>query len=174
MKLYTIVCLVCLVLGIHNTASPEPVSYLGIEQGLSNNTVTTIYKDRFGFMWFGTLDGLNRFDGYSFQQFRNKSGDLTSLPNDRITVLNEDNTGNLWVGTEKGIDILDNKTLRFSTILYTPYGDRSCKPQLYDKEAKDIKGDKNGNIFICSSDGKIIAKDLHGGELQEKLVELIR
>jgi len=152
MKRYTIVCLVFLVLCIHTTASPEPVLYLGIEQGLSNNTVTAIYKDRFGFMWFGTLDGLNRFDGYTFQQFRNRSGDLSSLPNDRITALSEDNTGNLWVGTEKGIGILSNKTLQFSNIFYTPYGDRSGKTQLFDKDVKDIKRDKNGNTFICSSD----------------------
>jgi ligand-binding sensor domain-containing protein/CheY-like chemotaxis protein/nitrogen-specific signal transduction histidine kinase len=149
-------CLIVLVLfiwlGVHNDACSQPVSYLGIEQGLSNNTVTSIYKDKFGFMWFGTLDGLNRFDSYNFKQFRNKFNDPSSLPNNRITALTQDNTGSLWVGTEKGIGILNNKTLQFTGIDYAPYGDQTGKTKPYDKLANDIKADKNGNIFICSAD----------------------
>ncbi|WP_431210103.1 two-component regulator propeller domain-containing protein [Puia sp. P3] len=53
------------------------VRYLGIDQGLSNNAVTCIYRDHNGYMWFGTYDGLNRYDGYSFRVFRNKIGDST-------------------------------------------------------------------------------------------------
>lgn len=151
MKHGTIAFLVFFVLGIH-IARSQSVSYLGIEQGLSNNSVTTIYKDRFGLMWFGTLDGLNRFDGYTFKQFRNKITDSSSLPNNRITALTEDNSGNLWVGTEKGIGILDNKTFQFSSVYYEPYGDRSGKAKLFDKVVNDIKTDKNGNVFICSKD----------------------
>ena len=49
-----------------------PVStYLGIDQGLSNNSVRCIYQDHNGFMWFGTYDGLNRYDGYEFKVFSN-------------------------------------------------------------------------------------------------------
>ena len=53
-----------------NPSVAQNIGYLGLEQGLSNNSVTSIYKDKYGFMWFGTLDGLNRFDGYSFEKFR--------------------------------------------------------------------------------------------------------
>ena len=48
-----------------------PVQYLGIEQGLSNNSVRCIYQDQKGFLWFGTYDGLNRYDAYTFKVFRN-------------------------------------------------------------------------------------------------------
>ncbi|MEO6674763.1 MAG: two-component regulator propeller domain-containing protein, partial [Ginsengibacter sp.] len=51
--------------------SDPPVKYLEIDQGLSNNAVTSIFQDQHGFMWFGTFDGLNRYDGYSFKIFRN-------------------------------------------------------------------------------------------------------
>ncbi|HEY8781597.1 MAG TPA: two-component regulator propeller domain-containing protein [Mucilaginibacter sp.] len=152
MKRYLAVLLLFIISGIHYTAGSQPVSYLGIEQGLSNNTVTTIYKDRFGFMWFGTLDGLNRFDSYNFKQFRSKFNNPSSLPNNRITALAEDNTGSLWVGTEKGIGILNNKTMLFSGIDYVPYGDGSGKTKFYDKGVNDIKMDKKGNVFICSED----------------------
>ena len=125
---------------------------LGIEDGLSNNSVTSIYKDQYGFMWFGTLDGLNRFDGYTFKLFKNKFDDPSSLPNNRIRAIAADNTGNLWVGTEKGIGVLDNKTMQFSGISYSPDNDSQSTAKLYDKGVNDIKTGKSGNIFICSAD----------------------
>eukprot|EP01035_Chromulina_nebulosa_P055700 gene55700-76340_t len=57
----------------------KPVTYLGLEQGLSNNGVTDIYQDRNGFMWFTTYEGLNKYDGYDFKVFKNKIGDTISL-----------------------------------------------------------------------------------------------
>ena len=65
-------------------AQDLPVKYLGIDQGLSNNSVISIYQDTKGFMWFGTYDGLNRYDGYDFQVFRNQIGDTTSLQGNTI------------------------------------------------------------------------------------------
>src|SRR5438094_9194849 len=81
-------------------AADYPVtSYLGIEQGLSNNSVRCIYQDHRGFMWFGTYDGLNRYDGYSFKIFRNNFTNSSSLMNNWINALDEDTRGNIWVGT---------------------------------------------------------------------------
>jgi ligand-binding sensor domain-containing protein len=59
-------------------------TYLGIEQGASNNFITDIYQDQKGFIWIGTYDGLNRYDGYDFISYRNQPNDSTSLSNNRI------------------------------------------------------------------------------------------
>ncbi len=75
---------------------------LSIREGLSQNTVKCILKDRRGFMWFGTEDGLNRFDGYRFHAYRVQPGDSTALLNDGINCLLEDRNGTLWVGTNGG------------------------------------------------------------------------
>lgn len=56
-----------------------PVKFLDISDGLSNNSVTTIYQDSDGYMWFGTYDGLNRYDGYNFKVYRNRINDKKSL-----------------------------------------------------------------------------------------------
>ncbi len=64
-----------LLLALRLFAYDYPVKYLGIDQGLSNNVVITIYQDYKGFMWFGTYDGLNRYDGYGFKIFRNVIGE---------------------------------------------------------------------------------------------------
>src|ERR1043165_1995331 len=82
-----------------------PVTYLGIEQGLSNNAVTSIYQDYNGFMWFGTYDGLNRYDGYGLKIFRNIINDTTSLIDNHVGVIGEDFNHRLWIGTEKGLTI---------------------------------------------------------------------
>lgn len=68
---------------IHASDNPR-VEYLGIERGLSNNVVTSIYQDHDGFMWFGTYDGLNRYDGYGFKVYRNIIGDSSSLCHSHI------------------------------------------------------------------------------------------
>src|SRR3954471_15624185 len=81
------------------------IKYLGIENGLSNNTVTTIFQDHNGFMWFGTYDGLNRFDGYEFKVFRNSIGDSNSICSNNINSISEDSSHNIWVGGQKEINV---------------------------------------------------------------------
>ena len=70
-----------------------------VEDGLSNNTVIDILQDNSGFLWFGTSDGLNRFDGYSFKVFRKIDNDKTTLGSNAITYLYQDKKNVLWVGT---------------------------------------------------------------------------
>lgn len=96
------------------------VNYLGIERGLSNNAVTSVYQDARGFLWFGTYDGLNRYDGYGFTVYRTVIGDPTSLPFNNIATIGGDGRGNLWVGGQKGIGIFDPVTGRFSVPAYLP------------------------------------------------------
>lgn len=74
-----------------------------VENGLSNNAVICSVQDKAGFLWFGTKDGLNRFDGYSFKVFRNNPDDTGSLGSNFIHSLYEDKKGVLWIGTEKGL-----------------------------------------------------------------------
>lgn len=91
------------------------VEYLGIERGLSNNAITCIYQDHRGFMWFGTYDGVNRYDGYSFKVFRNIIGDTNSLIDNHIYSLSGDRSQNLWIGAAKGLSVYSQSTSIFST-----------------------------------------------------------
>lgn len=75
---------------------------LSLEDGLSQATVTAAVQDQAGFMWFGTQDGLNRYDGYQFVQLKHDPQDPTSLLSDSIFALHLDPQGDLWVGTEGG------------------------------------------------------------------------
>ena len=71
-------------------------------EGLSQNTITALIQDKQGFLWIGTPDGLHRYDGYSFVDYKHLPNDSTSLINNSITAICEDNIGNIWIGTEKG------------------------------------------------------------------------
>lgn len=73
-----------------------------VEDGLSHNTILSSLQDEKGFLWFGTKDGLNRFDGYTFKVFRNDPGNGNSLGSNFVECLHEYN-GDLWVGTDSGI-----------------------------------------------------------------------
>jgi signal transduction histidine kinase/ligand-binding sensor domain-containing protein/DNA-binding response OmpR family regulator len=91
--------------------------YLGIEDGLSNNSVTSIYQDEKGFIWIGTFDGLNRFDGYDFRLFRNQPGDKSTLIHNRVvSVSGVDDE--VWVGTKRGLSVFDYETGKFSKAFY--------------------------------------------------------
>jgi ligand-binding sensor domain-containing protein/signal transduction histidine kinase len=87
--------------------------HLQVENGLSNNAVICSLQDKRGFLWFGTKDGLDRFDGYSFKIFRNDPDDSTSIGSNFIHALYEDPDGTIWVGTEKGLYRFDASTERF-------------------------------------------------------------
>jgi ligand-binding sensor domain-containing protein len=95
-----------------------PVRYLGIEQGLSNNAVLSLYQDHQGFMWIGTYDGLNRYDGYNFRIFRNIIGDSTSLSTNNVYNLEGDAKHHLWVGGQNGLNIYNPLTEKFTAAWY--------------------------------------------------------
>jgi signal transduction histidine kinase/ligand-binding sensor domain-containing protein/DNA-binding response OmpR family regulator len=79
--------------------------------GLSQNTIHKIIQDKNGFLWFATADGLNRYDGYSFETFRNNPSDITSLSDSDVFSVTEDQEGDLWVGTRSsGLNKIETKT----------------------------------------------------------------
>ncbi|WP_176842372.1 hybrid sensor histidine kinase/response regulator transcription factor [Chitinophaga filiformis] len=89
-------------------------SKLNTYTGLSHNQVKAILKDHDGFLWFGTMSGLNRYDGYSCRVFRKNHNDSTSLPDNNIGALYELPDGKMWVSTAGGTCIYDPGTEKFS------------------------------------------------------------
>ncbi|WP_256540404.1 hybrid sensor histidine kinase/response regulator transcription factor [Mucilaginibacter aquariorum] len=89
-------------------------SKLDITNGLSHNQVNAILKDSKGFMWIGTLSGLNRYDGYKFKVYKHIEGDTTSLNDDFIVTISEGPDNKLWIETRNGYNIYDPATERFS------------------------------------------------------------
>jgi len=82
-------------------------NHIGVENGLSQNSVLSIAQDSQGFIWYGTRFGLNRYDGLHFKIYKNKTGDSTSITNDQVLSLLQDSHGTLWVGTLHGLSRYD-------------------------------------------------------------------
>ncbi len=89
---------------------------LDTTEGLSSSTCLEIFQDKEGFLWFGTIDGLNKYNGYEFEVFRSILDDPNSISNNRINAIEGDNDGNLWVGTNNGLNFFNTKTSKFSRI----------------------------------------------------------
>jgi signal transduction histidine kinase/sugar lactone lactonase YvrE len=92
------------------------MDHFGIKDGLSQNTVNCVLRDREGYYWFGTQDGLNRYDGYSVKVFRNDREDSNSVSDNFILQIVEDKWGNLWIGTRNGLNHYDKKLKRFTRV----------------------------------------------------------
>jgi ligand-binding sensor domain-containing protein/signal transduction histidine kinase len=110
-----------------------------VENGLSNNAVICSVLDKQGFLWFGTKDGLDRFDGYSFKIFRNDPDDKGSIGSNFIHCLYEDPEGTLWAGTENRLYQYNATTESFTVLPDTANG-----------QIRDILMDKAGNLWFIS------------------------
>ena len=107
------IALVLLSLSALTQSTHYNFSRLNTYNGLSHNQVNTILKDPDGFLWFGTMSGLNRYDGYSFKIFSKKHNDSTSLIDNYIFSLYELPDGKLWVTTRGGPCIYSSHTEKF-------------------------------------------------------------
>lgn len=134
---------------------------LDINHGLSNNQVTSIYKDSKGFMWFGTMSGLNRYDGYNFKVFKHSLSDTTSISDNFISRIVEDNENNLWISTRNGINIYDPKTESFNRRTDTYLK----KFGLTSASFSNLVKDKSGNIWIISSMQGIYKREASSGKI---------
>ena len=113
---------------------------MDIRNGLSQNTVYQILQDKKGFMWFGTKDGLNRYDGLSFRIYKKEN---SGLGRNFVTALYEDYEGNIWIGTDGGVFIYNPVSDSF-----TPFGHKSDKGTVIRDFVTMIGSDGNNNIWI--------------------------
>ncbi|MFT4155565.1 ligand-binding sensor domain-containing protein [Parafilimonas sp.] len=164
-------------------SQPYYFTHYQVEDGLSNNAVLCIMQDHLGFMWFGTRDGLNRFDGLSYKIFRNNPSDKKSIGSNAIMSLSEDDNNAIWVGTEKGLFVFDELTESFTQFKYAGNGSvqsvkvvgddvyyitlytlyrcntktNATKAFILNKEVTAYNILKDGSLWITTSSG-IIAK----------------
>ncbi len=97
--------------------------HLSVAEGLSQRSVTTILQDKKGYLWFGTRDGLNKYDGTNFVTYSYNSEDPNSLSHSWVTSLFEDALGNLWVGTRNGLNKYIPKTNSFKHVYFSSFDD---------------------------------------------------
>ncbi|HEY1195115.1 hybrid sensor histidine kinase/response regulator transcription factor [Flavobacterium sp.] len=127
-------------------------------KGLSSSTCVDILQDKEGFLWFGTIDGLNRYDGYDFEIYRNILDDPTSISNNRITVIAEDSFGRLWIGTSNGLNVFDKNTEKFHKIdLYQKKNGR----QNFREEINGLLFQKKNNVLWVATKNGVTALKLN-------------
>ncbi len=135
--------------------------YLGIEDGLSQSVINCIRQDKYGFVWIGTDDGLNKFDGYEFTVFKHAPNDTNQLINNKINTISFHPDHSLWIGTEKGLSIYSQAIQSFvspSKTLQNAIG----KHQIY-----SIVHDKKGNTWIGFVDEGLLFYDQNKNTTQK-------
>ncbi|GAB3641024.1 two-component regulator propeller domain-containing protein [Spirosoma arcticum] len=142
-----------LMAGLLSEAGAQSAGYafkrLTTTKGLSNNQVNCITRDSRGFLWVGTMSGLNRYDGYSFRVFRHSPSDSTSIPNNYVNRIFEDPFGRMWVSTRRGYAVYDPVTEQFYRQL-PPLLQAMGLPAT---TLTDIRKDRRGNYWLLTTAG---------------------
>lgn len=160
--LLTLICLIAaLAFRAQTIGGHYYLNSLNIRDGLSQNTVYDILQDRTGFLWFGTKDGLNRYDGTSFRIFKYDRTDKYSIGNNYILALYEDVEGNIWVGTDVGLYIYYPEK-----DIFEPFKQPSIENTTIDYAAALITGDKNGDVWITAERQGLFHYKLNTKELK--------
>ncbi|TKT87635.1 hybrid sensor histidine kinase/response regulator [Dyadobacter frigoris] len=114
-------------------------NHLTTNQGLSQSHICAILKDRQGFMWFGTEDGLNKYDGYKFSHYKHDPYDKNSITDSYIQDLLEDKQGDLWIATSNGLDRFDRSKNSFIHYLT--------------QDINDLFEDSKNRIWLATQEG---------------------
>jgi signal transduction histidine kinase/ligand-binding sensor domain-containing protein/CheY-like chemotaxis protein len=134
--------------GLHSFTNPG-IAFIQVPpgQGLSQSSVYCMLQDHKGFIWVGTKDGLNRYDGYEFITYKYDQTDLNSLSNNEITCLEADNNKYLWIGTRSGginkFNLASGKITRFNNLTY-------------DELVRDLLVDSLNNLWAATSEGLLV------------------
>nr|WP_315148608.1 two-component regulator propeller domain-containing protein [uncultured Flavobacterium sp.] len=136
-----------LVFGVYAQNYDYRLNTISTINGLSQSSVIAIHQDEIGQMWFGTRDGLNKYDGSTFTIFRNNPKDSTSISNNDILSIQKDKSGNLWIGTYNGLNCYNPKKNTFKQYFHANSDQSLCNNTVWDiKEIRD-------EIWIGTSSG---------------------
>ncbi len=121
-----------------------------VDDGLSSNTVLCLLEDSRGFLWIGTYDGLNKYDGYKFTIYKNSPYDSLSISDNMIGALHEDKYGNIWAGCGwgGGLNKFNRDTEKFTRYLHDPENPSSISSD----RIRSIDSDNTGNLWIGTED----------------------
>ncbi len=133
------------------------------DDGLSNNSVYKILKDSQGFMWFGTLNGLNKYDGQRIKVYDHDPQEPNSISNGSIQALMEDSRGYLWIGTKDGLNKYDPVKDEFVVYKHDPTDLNS----LSHNEITDISEDMHGYLWVATRGGGLNRLDVNSREFQQ-------
>lgn len=125
---------------------------IGMNEGLPQSTVSEIFQDREGFLWFGTWDGLVRYDGFTFLTFRNVPNDSTTLSNNNIRKIVQDSSGYLWVSTQNGLNRFHPRTGRVQQFL----PDTGNPSMINSRFIFSIMQGMNGDLYFGTTNGLTI------------------
>ena len=141
---YLFILLLIPFLGVSQTKHLK-FQHLQTDAGLSQSNVISILQDSRGFMWFGTRDGLNKYDGYNFTVYRNNSNNKFSISNNYICDIIESSNGDLWIATwGGGLNRFDREKG-----IFTPFKhDDKNKNSISSNFITAVKQDANGNLWI--------------------------
>jgi ligand-binding sensor domain-containing protein/signal transduction histidine kinase len=146
---------IILITGQVYSQPPGSVSFnhLTIEDGLSQNSGITILQDSYGYMWFGTLNGLNKYNGYDIHVYRHNPVDSTSISGSQISYLYEDSERNLWIGTTgAGLNLFDRDSDSFIHFK-TDYDESNTQNTFSDNAITSIVEDHLGMLWIGTRNG---------------------
>ncbi len=127
----------------------DDVKFEHLFEGLSQNSVLCVSQDSKGFMWFGTYDGLNRYDGNKIKIYRSEIGNIYSLSNNTVRYIYEDRSGFIWIGTDGGLNQYDRETERFIHYQYDPNNTHSLSSNM----VQWICEDSSGTLWIATYTG---------------------
>jgi len=130
--------------------------HIGTNEGLSQLNINCIIQDSRGFIWIGTRDGLNKYDGYKFTVYRTDPKDKNTLSSNYIQDIVEDKDGNLWLATQGGINKFDIKRNLFTRFQHDNYNQNT----LSNNNVNKIRFDHSGNLWIGTERGGLIFLDL--------------
>lgn len=149
-RIFALIQFSCLIACLHcGYGQSLRFDHLTLEDGLSESTVLAVTQDSKGFMWFGTREGLNRYDARKITDFRNDPLDATSLSDNFVYSVYADTRERLWVGTRNGLNLFDLKTEGF-TRFYSTAGNPTSLP---DNTVTCILEDRNHNLWIGTRGG---------------------
>jgi len=132
------------------TNFPEPkFEHITIEDGLPENSVTCILQDHHGYLWFGTQNGLVKYDGYNMTVYQPDPDDSLSISHRQIQTIYEDKSGTLWIGTQRGLNRFDRITESFISFLHNPKDSMKVKSNWF----SSICEDKAGNFWVGTPEG---------------------
>ncbi len=122
------------------------LNQISIESGLSQGNVNCIHQDPEGFVWVGTDDGLNRYDGFDMRIYKSNPLDSNSISGNTILSIFEDSRRNLWIGTNQGLNLLNREKATFYHFIHDPEDENTIS----DNSVTNILEDKNGDLWFAT------------------------